>query len=219
MVMALNIFSRLMPPEESFTALFCQQAARIAEAARELRALIAAADAGTAHVSAIRAIEIAADAVAKKVFIAANRTFNAPIDREDLLALAHDLDDAVDLIEDTAKGIARYGVTTFPPQMHAMADAVVECADVLLKLMPYLDTITRDHRTIFTLCENVGQIEGRADDALETGLLALRLDLREGRVDTIGYIDRKELFELIESVVDKCDDVANAVESIAAKHV
>src|SRR5512140_2022648 len=168
--MALNIFSRLMPPEESFTALFCQQAERIAEAARELRALIAAADAGTAHVSAIRAIEIAADAVAKKVFIAANRTFNAPIDREDLLALAHDLDDAVDLIEDTAKGIARYGVTTFPPQMHAMADAV-----------------------------------------LESGLLALRLDLREGRVDTIGYIDRKELYELIESVVDKCDDVANAV--------
>ena len=55
-------------------------------------------------------IEMAADAVARKIFIGANRTFNAPIDREDILALAHVLDDAVDLIEDTAKGIQRYGV-------------------------------------------------------------------------------------------------------------
>jgi uncharacterized protein Yka (UPF0111/DUF47 family) len=43
--------------------------------------------------------------------------------------------------------------------------------------------------------------------------------LREGKVDTIGYIDRKELYELIENVVDKCDDVANAIQSITAKHV
>ena len=55
-----------------------------------------------------------ADVAARKVFVAANRTFNAPIDREDILQLAHELDDAVDLIEDTAKGIARYEVHAMP---------------------------------------------------------------------------------------------------------
>ena len=100
-----------------------------------------------------------------------------------------------------------------------MADAVVEAAGVLRKVMPFLDSIANDHKTIFALCEQVGQIEGRADASLDLGLTRLRTQLREAEIDTIAYIDRKELYELIESVVDKCDDVANAVQSITAKHV
>ena len=58
----------------------------------------------------------------------------------------------------------------------------------------------------------------RADESFDLGLTHLRAQLRRGEVDTIGYIDRKELYELIEDVVDKCDDVANAVQTITAKH-
>jgi predicted phosphate transport protein (TIGR00153 family) len=217
--MALNLFSRLMPPEESFTALFCEQAQRILEAALELRSMIVAQEAAETHVAAIRTIEMAADAAARKVFIAANRTFNAPIDREDILALARALDDAVDLIEDTAKAIHRYGVREFADEMQTMAGAVVECAEALQKVMPYLDSITRDHKAIFELCERIGQIEGHADESFDAGLTRLRTRLRAGEIETIDYIDRKELFELLEEVVDKCDDVANAVQAVTAKHV
>src|SRR4051812_48087808 len=147
--MALNVFGRLMPAEENFTKLFCEQAARILEASQALRKMIIDdADIGR-HVAEIRAIEAAADATARKVFIAANRTFNAPIDREDILQLPHILDDAVDLIEDTAKGIARYDLHQLSPEMRAMADAVVECAERLQRVMPYLDSVTRDYRKIF----------------------------------------------------------------------
>jgi uncharacterized protein len=217
--MDLNLFSRLMPREESFTALFCEQARCILRAAQELRGMMMGDAPVEASVASIRATEMAADSVARRIFIGANRTFNAPIDREDILALAHDLDDAVDLIEDTAKGIQRYGVREFPAEMSAMADAVVASAEVLQKVMPYLDSITRDHKTIFALCEQIGLIEGRADESFDAGLTALRSQVRAGAVDTIGYIDRKELYELIENVVDKCDDVANAIQSITAKHV
>jgi len=216
--MSLNLFSRLMPAEKAFTPLFCEQAQRILEAALELRQMIEEDIPAEQHVAKIRAIEMAADAVARDIFIGANRTFNAPIDREDILVLAHVLDDAVDLIEDTAKGIQRYGVRDFPAEMRAMANAVVEAAGVLQKVMPFLDSVARDHRTISALCEQVGQIEGRADESFDLGLTRLRAQLRAGEVDTIGYIDRKELYELIENVVDKCDDVANAVQSITAKH-
>ena len=154
------------------------------------------------HVATIRALETEADGVAKKVFVAANRTFNAPIDREDILALAHDLDDAVDLIEDTAKGIQRYEVREFPAEMRAMADAVVQSAGVLQEVMPLLDAITREHKTIFALCERIGRIEGEADDCFDAGLSRLRVQLRAGEIDTIAYIDRKELYELLEEVVD-----------------
>lgn len=217
--MPLNLFSRLMPTEEAFTPLFCEQAKCIEEAARELRQMIVEDADIPRHVASIRRIEQAADEVVRKVFLAANRTFNAPIDREDILVLGHVLDDAVDLIEDTAKGIARYEVHQLPAEMRDMADAVVECAELLSKVMPCLDSVTRDHQTIFALCGEVGRIEGRADDSFDQGLTRLRAQLRAGELDTIGYLDRKELFELIEEVVDKCDDIANAVEAITAKHV
>jgi uncharacterized protein len=217
--MALNVFRRLMPREENFTTLFCELTESIVQAARELQRMIDNEGAIAAHVAAIRSVEAGADAVAKKIFIRANRTFNAPIDREDILELANDLDDTVDLIEDLAKGIQRYGVREFSPEMSAMADAVVRCAGVLSEVMPLLDAITPKHSAIFALCDKVGLIEGEADDFFDAGLSRLRAQLARGEVDTLGYIDRKELFELLEQVVDKCDDVANAVQTITAKHV
>ena len=217
--MALNLFGRLMPAEETFTALFCEQAMHILEAAKELRTMIVEDVDIPAHVVSIREIEMRADVAARKVFIAANRTFNAPIDREDILQLAHELDDAVDLIEDTAKGIARYEVHGLSLQMRDMANAIVASAERLRKVMPYLDSVARDHREIFALCQEIGNIEGRADDSFDQGLTQLRAQLRAGEIDTIAYLDRKELYELVENVVDKCDDIANAVQSITAKHV
>ena len=216
--MSLNLFRSLMPAEEAFTPLFCEQAQLILRAAEELRQMIAEGIAAEQHVATIRGIELAADAVARRIFVSANRTFNAPIDREDILELAHRLDDCVDLIEDTAKGIQRYEVHEIPAEMWAMCDAVVEAAGVLQKVMPFLDSVTKDHKAIAALCEQVGQIEGRADESFDLGVTRLRVQLRRGEIDTIGYIDRKELYELIENVVDKCDDVANAVQSITAKH-
>jgi hypothetical protein len=96
---------------------------------------------------------------------------------------------------------------------------VADCEGVLRNVMPFLDSTGKDHRAIAALCEEVGQIEGRADASFDRGVTRLRAQLRVGEVDTVGYIDLKELYELIENVVDKCDDVANSVQSINAKHV
>ena len=72
---------------------------------------------------------------------------------------------------------------------------------------------------VFAICEEIGQIEGRADDSFDHGLTKLRAQVRDHEIDTLAYLDRKELYELVENVVDKCDDIANAVQSITAKHV
>jgi predicted phosphate transport protein (TIGR00153 family) len=218
--MALNLFARLMPPEKSFTSLFCEQADCIVAAAGELRDMVGEREiAVEKHIASIRAIETRADGLVREIFLSANRTFNAPIDREDILTLAHDLDDIVDLTEDTAKGIQRYAMSAFPAQMLTMVDAVVESAHLLKKAMPFLDSITRDYREIFSICERIGQIEERADDTFDAALARIRAELGEGSLDAIAYLDRKELYELIERVVDKCDDVANQIQTITAKHV
>jgi predicted phosphate transport protein (TIGR00153 family) len=218
--MALNLFSRLMPPEKSFTSQFCEQAECIHEAAAELRDMVdQQAVTSDKHVASIRTIEARADGVARQIFIGANRTFQAPIDREDILHLAHDLDDVVDLIEDTAKGIQRYSISAFADEMRSMVDAVVESAAILKQIMPHLDSITRDHKAIFALCERIGHIEQSADESFDAGLSRIRKELGSGELSPIGYIDRKELYELIERVVDKCDDVANVIQTVTAKHV
>jgi uncharacterized protein Yka (UPF0111/DUF47 family) len=216
--MALNLFSRLMPREEAFTPLFCEQTRCIVEGARELLDMIDGRGPHEAHVAAIRNIEHAADAAARKVFLAANRTFNAPIDREDIIELANRLDDAVDMIEDTAKGIQRYGIVAFPAEARGIADAIVRSGAVLHRIMPLLDAITPEYRAILALCEEVGHIEGEADQHFDACLVGLRTELRAGRLDTLAYIDRKEIYEQLEDVVDRCDDVANAVQAITAKH-
>ena len=217
--MALNLFGALMPPDERFTVLFGEQAQCILDAATTLRAMMAGEADYERQVQAIRTVEHAADAIARKVFLAANRTFNAPLDREDILALGRELDDAVDLIEDTVKGIARYEVRAFPAELMQMADGIVACAERLRAVMPHLDAPTREHREIFRLCAEIGAIEGEADEAFDHALTQLRAQLRTGEIDTITYLDRKELYELVESVVDKCADIANAVQSVTTKHV
>ena len=137
-----------------------------------------------AHIASIRAIETKSDAVVRQIFLSANRTFNAPIDREDILALAHELDDVVDLIEDTAKGIQRYALTVFPEEMQTMVNAVVESAELLKKAVPFLDSITRDHRQIYALCQRIGQIEEHADESFDAALSRIRSELREGQLRT-----------------------------------
>ena len=218
--MAINLFRRLMPPEASFTGLFCEQAACIVDAAEELRDMVGQRQLTIeAHIASIRTIETRSDDVVRKIFLSANRTFNAPIDREDILSLAHELDDVVDLIEDTAKGMQRYALSSFPDAMRTMVEAIVESAALLRKAMPFLDSITRDYREIYAICRSIGQIEERADESYDVALSEIRAELRAGALDTIGYLDRKELYEWIERVVDKCDDVANQLQQITAKHV
>ena len=70
------------------------------------------------------------------------------------------------------------------------------------------------------LCEQVGRDRRTAPTPRSTpDSRACARNFAAGEIDTIGYIDRKEIYELVEDVVDKCDDVANAIQTITAKHV
>jgi predicted phosphate transport protein (TIGR00153 family) len=209
-----------MPREEAFIELFCELATTVLAAAHAFHGLVTEADGAVeARLAAIRTIEREADDVARRILVAGNRTFNAPLDRENIMALAHELDDVVDLIEDVAKEIVRYELRVFPPPMEELAAAAVRCAEKIKEAMPLLGAVTREHRRIFALCQEIGKIEEAADERFDAGLTAIRAELRRGDIDAIRYIDLKEIYEGLEAVVDKCDDVANEIETITAKHV
>jgi uncharacterized protein len=217
--MRLNLFGFLMPKEAAFIDLFGEQSRLVITAAVELKGLIDGEGGLNDRFAAIHRIEGEADAVTKQIFLAAGHTFNAPIDRENILGLAHELDDIVDLIEETAKEIKRYEVRSFSEEMRVMADAVSRTAGLLHQAIPLLESVTREHQRIASLCEEVGRVEGEADTCFDEGLTRLRAQARAGEIDTLAYIDLKEIFEHLEDVVDKCDDVANLLLTITAKHV
>lgn len=217
--MRLNLFGFLMPKEAAFIDLFGEQSRLVITAAVELKGLIDGEGGLDDRFAAIRRIESEADEVTKQIFLAAGHTFNAPLDRENILGLAHELDDVVDLIEETSKEIKRYEVRSFSEEMRVMAGAVSKSAGLLHQAIPLLQSITREHQKISDLCAGVGRIEGEADACFDEGLTRLRAQARAGEIDTLAYIDLKEIFERLEDVVDKCDDVANLIQTITAKHV
>ncbi len=216
--MGLNLFGLLMPKQEAFVGLFQDHSAKICEAAEALRRLVAELGSTATEVSAIRKLEHEADQVARRIFIAANRTFNAPIDREDILSLTHELDDVIDFIEDAAKAIERYAMREFPDEMRAMVETIRRAVAVIRDALSMLESLTKDAPRLLLQCEQIGQIEGEADEYFDTGMTKLRIQLRSGEIDIPSYLDQKEVYEQLEAVVDKCDDVANVIETITIKH-
>ena len=217
--MGLNLFGFLMPRQEHFVPLFCAHWTTVCHAADALVRLVGAPASTAVEVAAIRKLETEADQVARTTYVAANRTFNAPIDREDILALVHALDDVIDGIEDAAKTLERDTPGPFPEQVPAMVAAIRQACGVISEALPLLDTSSRNAERILGLCEQVGQIEGRVDEQFDAGLTKLHAALRAEQLDVRRYLDGKEVLEQLEAVVDLCDDVANAIQTITVKHV
>jgi uncharacterized protein Yka (UPF0111/DUF47 family) len=85
--------------------------------------------------------EEAADAITREVLVGIRTTFITPFDRGDIKDLITSMDDAIDEMQKTAKAIDLFELTTFEPDMRAMADAIVQCAHLVARAMPLLANI------------------------------------------------------------------------------
>jgi uncharacterized protein Yka (UPF0111/DUF47 family) len=217
--MPINIVQRLLPRGEDFIRHFCALADQLLKAGSSLREMIARGTVSDADVTHMRAIEEAGDEITRSIIVAANRTFNAPIDREDILALAQALDDALDLVEDVTKAIHRASLDNFSLPFSEIAGDIVAGLELVQEALPLLDDIPRNYERISAACEKIGAAEGRADDAFDRGLVEIRGLLTSGDIDLLGYLDRKEVLELLEEASDRGDDIAKALRTVTAKHV
>src|SRR3954468_6978486 len=124
----LQWFQRLMPQQNSFFPLFERHAAVVVEGAEALRKMLEGGKTLQSHCQRVLTLERKADEIAREVFIGVRTTFITPFDRTDIQRLITSMDDAIDQMQQTAKAIVLFELTTFEPEMGAMADAVVECA-------------------------------------------------------------------------------------------
>ncbi len=214
--MALKFIRSLMPREEKFVANFAAHAERMVAAAGALTAMMKAApEDREARFKEVCAIEGQADTIARETLVALHRAFITPFDRSDIHALITALDDTVDLIEDVGQHAMLYKIESFSPRMLELAAMIEDSAKLLAQAIPLLTDVNKNVGQINTLCEKVGRIESDGDRVLRQAMSELIAE----QPATIAFLGRKEVYELLETVTDRCDDVADLIEGILLDHV
>jgi uncharacterized protein Yka (UPF0111/DUF47 family) len=212
----LGWFRALMPKEDRFFDLFEQHAVTLVDGAAALRSLLDGTRALEQAYEAIAAHEDKADAITSEALQAVRRTFITPFDRGDIQALVGSLDDAIDQMLKMAKAVRRFEVTSFEPEMREMGAVIQEAAAVVAEVLPKLRALNDNAADLNALTERVIQLEGRADDLHEAGLKSL---FKASRQDPMAFIVGSELYDHLEKVMDRFEDVANQISSIVVEHV
>jgi len=213
----LQWFHRLMPRQGDFFSLFERHAAVMAAAARALRQMLASGDQIILRCQEVVALEQEADAITREVLILLRTTFITPFDRADIKSLITAMDDSVDQMQQTAKAIILFEAETFDPEMRAMGDAVVACAELVQRAVAMLTNIGRNAAELNEIGVQITRIEGEADEIHDRGLGLLYQKAKAG--DAIDFIRGNEIYNHLENTVDRLDDVADEIQGIVIEHV
>jgi predicted phosphate transport protein (TIGR00153 family) len=213
----LNWFRWLLPHEQKFFPLFERHAGAIANAAEALRHMLDGGEHIAIHCPTVMRQEEEADAITRDVLIGVRSTFITPFDRGDIKDLITAMDDAIDQMQKTAKAIVLFEIKSFDPEMRAMADAIVDCAQLVSRAIPLLTNIGQHAGQLSEICQQVSRIEGRADETCDQGLKALYERSKNG--SAMDFVRGNEIYDHLEKSVDRFDDVANQIQAIVIDHV
>ena len=206
-----------MPKDDRFFELFARHSQTLVAGATALQGLLNGGETVQHYAREIIAREQEADEITREVLLAVRRTFITPFDRSDIQDLIQSMDDAIDQMQKTVKTINLFEVRSFDPVMREMGDTILNAAQLTAEAIPLLRAIGTHAAQLGTYAEEVMRVEGRADELHDEGLKALFR--RHGTDNAMGYIIGSEIFDHLERVVDRFEDVANRVNSIVIENV
>ncbi len=212
----LGWFQALMPKEERFFHLFARHAAIVVAGAEALRGLLQGGESVEDFCRQVFQREAEADDVTREVLLAVRRTFITPFDRTDIQDLISSMDDAIDQMNKTAKTIVLFEVKSFEPPMQQMSDMILQSARLVLEAVPLLSSIGTNAPRLNALTAKIVAIEEQADDICNRGLKALFLANHpdSNRGSAMKFVIGSEVYDHLEKVVDRFEDVANEINSI-----
>jgi len=202
-----------MPREGKFFDLFNAHAERIVEGARELAAMMSRFDELEAHAQRIDDVERAADKITHETITLLHRTFITPFDREQIHALITAMDDILDLIQDVAESIALYDLRAVTPEAKQLAEICQQCCDRVKSAVALLTNV-KDSNAILKCCEEIDRLESDADRVMRGAMSKL---FREEN-DLKQVMKLRVIYDLLESITDRCEDVANIIEGIVIEN-
>jgi predicted phosphate transport protein (TIGR00153 family) len=158
-----------------------------------------------------------ADDIAREVLLAVRRTFITPFDRSDIRDLISSMDDAIDQMHKTAKAIILFDQRSFHPDMVKLGDVIVATSDLLAEGVPLLRSLRGNAARLNTIAEDVTRLEDESDRLYDAGLAALYRG--PARSDPMAFIVGAEIYDHLEKVVDRFEDVANQISSVLIEHL
>lgn len=201
---------RLIPREEPFFDLFERQSATIVESAKGLKEMVYQFTDLPAKAAAIKELEHVGDQITHELVRKINTTFITPIDREDIYALASRLDDVLDLIEAVADRLVLFKIKEPTAGARSLAEVILQTAESTAQAVGCLRNASPNYHKH---CVEVNRLENEADRLLKDFLGTLF----EEEGNPVEIIKWKELYETLEGVTDRCEDVVNVIEGIMLK--
>jgi predicted phosphate transport protein (TIGR00153 family) len=213
----LRWFYALLPKEERFFELYARHSEIVLAGAQALRQMLEGGAAVEQHYQIVMDREHDADNITREVLIAVRRSFITPFDRSDVKDLITAMDNTIDQMQKTAKTIMLFDQHSFTPQQKEMADAIVKSALLVQEAIPLLSKINSNAGRISRLTEEISRIEGQADDLHDVGLRELYRANQPS--NSMAFFVGGEVYDHLEKVVDRFDDVANQIHGIMLENV
>jgi len=196
--------------QDEFMGLVREAADNAVAAARALRQMLASPDDFRAGWKRVEALEHKGDELTHDMHRRLNRTFITPISRPNLQALISGIDNVVDMIEAAAARVVMYGVREPTQEAVRMTDLIVAATEGMAKVLQALPAL----EGVEAACVEINRLENAADD-LYRGTVAALFAADRPAAEILKW---KEIYEILESVTDRCEDVANVIESIASRN-
>jgi predicted phosphate transport protein (TIGR00153 family) len=202
-----------MPTEGKFFELFIQHADLCVKGAKEMVALMTNFDDLENRVHAIEGIEKQADKVTHNTLELLHKTFITPLDRDDIHQLITRMDDILDLLEDAAQTISLYDIKAITPEAKRLAELCLVCTEKVRAGVELLHNMDNS-REILAICAEIDRLESDADHVMRAAMSKLFRD----EPDVRNLIKLKAIYEILETVTDRCEDVANILEGIIVEN-
>jgi len=213
------LFGKLLPREGNFFELFNEHADKIVEGARAFMRMIENYnDVGLRekYAAEIDAAERHADKVTAEVNRLLHKTFITPIDREQIHGLINAMDDIVDLLQDATETMQLYDVRSMTEEVIRLGELSAKCCERVQHAVSLLGQIHKGDVAEATVktCEEIDRLESDADRVMRAAMSKL---FRE-ETDVRELIKLKAIYEQLESISDRCEDVANLIEGVVLEN-
>ena len=204
-----GLLNRLLPREDSFFVRFTELATQVDNGARALVELLDNYTNAAVQAENIKTIEHNGDNITHSIMTQLNQTFVTPFDREDIHELCSKIDDVLDLANSVAGRLVIYRVERIRP---GVADLARILSQATAEIVVAVRTLEKPN-DILKHCIEINRLENEGDRLCRT-LIALLFDEEK---DPVQIIKWKEIIEVLENAIDKCEDVANVIESVVLK--
>ncbi len=202
-----------VPKDKKFFALFEQSAQNAVKTAQQLKDMVYVWENVNARVGMINELEHQGDAITHQIMAQLHRTFVTPLDREDIALLAHSLDEVTDLIHAAADAMLIYRIDRPTDSTKEMADILVEATIEVEKAVAQVSGhINREK--LLRLCIEINRLENNGDSVYRAALAGLF----SNPTDAVYLIKWREIYDHMETALDRCEDVANVLEGVALKY-